>query len=158
MTDAAISDAEDDAATLCADAYQASVRVYHSTVAASVVMALFCLSIRHVCLRDLGGAPALAAQFYTVVACLQLAIAVLDVTLFVPHCPEDCVAAAWCSNRYKTAYFVYPFLATALAAFLYREARHYRTKAQAVAAAASAEQQDALRGGVFQRIPEMELA
>lgn len=148
------NDVDDLLAQFCQVSYHDSVRLYHWTVAASVLLALFCLTIRHVCLRDLISAPALAAQFYTVIATLQMVIAALELVLFLPHCPSPCVAAAYCNNHYKAAYFVYPVLATALATLLYREAWFHYHKGQATTARGGSEYDAAI---MFQRIPEMEM-
>ena len=139
---------------VCQAAYNDSVRLYHYTVAASVVMAVFCLSIRHFCLRDLIGAPKLAAQFYFVIGTLQFVFAALDLTIFLPHCPKECLD--YCTNKYKFAYFVYPALAIGLGVLLYREADHHRKKAQTISMS-SADTLDSYGNPIFQRIPEMEL-
>ena len=149
------NDVDDLLAQFCQVSYHDSVRLYHWTVAASVLLALFCLTIRHVCLRDLISAPALAAQFYSVIATLQMVIAVVELVLFLPHCPAPCVAAAYCNNHYKAAYFVYPVLATALATLLYREAWFHHHKGQATTSARGDSEYDAAI--MFQRIPEMEM-
>jgi hypothetical protein len=138
-------------------AYGESVRLYHYTVAGSVLLAFFCLSIRHLCLRDLIGAPNLAAQFYFVIGTLQFVFALLDMTIFLPHCPNECLD--YCSNKYKHAYFVYPAMATGLGVLLYREADYHRQKAKSVSGDGSNSITLDEHGNpiMFQRIPEMEL-
>jgi hypothetical protein len=140
----------------CTRAYAASVTIYHSSVAASVLLALVSLSLRHVCLRPLLGAPDLASQFYIVVGSLQLLVGVLDLTLFVPHCPEDCVSLAVCSNRYKPAYFIYPLLATLLGGLLVQEGVRHGKTARAVNRGLS--EQEGGEPVAFARIPMTELA
>ena len=116
----------------CTAAYRNSVMLYRASVAASVALALFSLSIRHVCLRDLLGAPGLAAQFYFVIGVLQLLIAVMVLTVFLPHCPDVCLQPNYCSNKYKPAYFVYPVFATTLGVLLCREGLRHARKNQAL--------------------------
>lgn len=135
----------------CQAVYHDSVRLYHYTLAASISLALFCLSIRHLCLRDLIGVPSLAAQFYFVIGTLQLFISALDMTIFLPHCPDQCLE--YCSNKYKFVYFVYPLLATSLSVLLYREAMYQREKARTISSSADENGNPV----VFQRIPEMEM-
>ena len=135
----------------CLTAYGASIRLYHYTLAASIALAMFCLCIRHVCLRDLIGVPALASQFYFVIGTLQFAVSALDMTIFLPHCPDECLE--YCSNKYKPAYFVYPLLASSLGVLLYREAMYQRNKAQTFQTGAASDG----NAVAFQRIPEMEM-
>ena len=150
---------------LCQASYGNSVRMYHWTVVASVLLALFCLSLRHLCLRDLIGAPTLAAQFYTVIATLQLVIAGIELTAFLPHCPDPCIVLEHCNNHYKPAYFVYPVCATALALLLYREAAFHAGKAQQMmgmrttsTTTMSSDHDDSYQSAImFHRIPEMEM-
>lgn len=138
---------------LCRDAYNDSVKLYRYTVAASTFLAVFCLSLRHVCLRDLIGAPHLASQFYFVIGTLQLLISTADVTIFLPHCPDDCLVNDYCSNRYKMAYFVYPLLATMLGIMLYREGFYHRKKARTISTGLDEYGQPV----TFQRIPMTEM-
>jgi hypothetical protein len=114
----------------CLAAYGSSVMLYRAAVVASLALALFSISIRHVCLRDLLGAPGLAAQFYFVIGILQLLIAVMVTTVFLPHCPEICLD--FCSNKYKATYFVYPVFATTLGVLLCREGWIHHKKAYAL--------------------------
>lgn len=144
----------DDFGALCRSAYGESIHFYRYTVAASTLLAIFCVSIRHVCLRDLIGAPNLAAQFYFVIGTLQLLFSTLDVTIFLPHCPNECLD--YCSNNYKPAYFVYPLLATCLGVLLYREALHHLRMARKFNLASDENGMPI----VFQRVPvnpEMEM-
>lgn len=117
---------------ICREAYADSVRLYRYTVAASTFLAIFCLSLRHVCLRDLIGVPSLASQFYFVIGTLQLLISTLDVTIFLPHCPDECAVDNYCTNAYKVAYFIYPALATVLGVLLYREGMRHKETAKAI--------------------------
>lgn len=143
-------------AEICTAAYNDSVRLYHYTVVASILMAIFCLSIRHLCLRDLIGAPHLAAQFYSVIGVMQFSLAGLGVTIFLPHCPTECLE--YCSNKYKFAYFVYPAIATGLGVLLVREAAYHRDKARTVAAGSRSTTLDAYGNPVvFTRLAETEL-
>mmetsp|Transcript_3416 Transcript_3416/g.6544 ORF Transcript_3416/g.6544 Transcript_3416/m.6544 type:complete len:153 (-) Transcript_3416:140-598(-) len=139
--------------TTCQTVYHDSVRLYHCTLAASIALALFCLSIRHLCLRDLIGVPALASQFYFVIGTLQLMVSALDMSVFLPHCPDECLEYS-CSNKYKPVYFVYPLLATSLGVLLYREAMYQRDKARAISSSSDENGNPIV---VFQRIPEMEM-
>ena len=141
------------AATTCRTVYHDSVRLYHYTLAASVALAVFCLSIRHLCLRDLICIPALASQFYFVIGTLQFTVSALDATIFLPHCPDRCAEYDSCSNKYKSVYFVYPLLATGLGVLLYREAVYQRDKARAI----SSSDENGNSIVMFQRIPEMEM-
>ena len=105
----------------CLDAFHKLQIVYHSSVAASVALAFFSLCVRHVWLRELPGAPSLAFQFYCVIGIMQIVIAIMLITVFVPHCPNSCLD--YCSNNYKPAYFVYPIIGTTLGVLLLKEGK-----------------------------------
>mmetsp|Transcript_8087 Transcript_8087/g.16866 ORF Transcript_8087/g.16866 Transcript_8087/m.16866 type:complete len:158 (-) Transcript_8087:170-643(-) len=114
----------------CLSDYHVSRGIYHASVAASIFLAFLSLCVRHVWLRDLPGAPALAYQFYMVVGILQIVIAGFVLLIFVPHCAEGC--EDFCSNKYKPAYFVYPVIGTTLGAFLIKEAFRHKKVAENV--------------------------
>ncbi|KAL7566566.1 hypothetical protein ACA910_000635 [Epithemia clementina (nom. ined.)] len=133
----------------CLDDYHKVKIIYHFSVAASVFLGFFSLCVRHVWLRELPGAPNLAFQFYCVIGILQIFIAIMLITVFVPHCAQACLD--YCSNTYKPAYFVYPLIGTTLGVLLLREASRHRKIAQHVARHGDSD------SAVFQAVPGSEV-
>ena len=133
---------------LCLRDYHTSQGVYHASLAASILLAIMTVVVRHVWLRDLSGAPALAQQFYMVMGIAQLLVALAVLLIFVPHCASGC--EAFCSNKYKPAYFIYPILGTIYGILLLRESRRHGETAKQILRQGDHE-------GTFQPVAQQEM-